>query len=153
MFYLIRPRGRYTNNTRNYGYYCDQCQSFINKSSAHFVQNKRKAICTILKYLLNAVQLCAFKMIQMLHFTMCTLSISKWIKEVVSSTQFSAWPATDTDKKRVQLGIREIVVLYECDGKRAIEWKKALVDGKNIRKSFKLVLFSNVTQLEFSVDY
>ena len=35
----------FKNNTQNYGYGCDWCQSFIQLLSSHFVKNRRKAFC------------------------------------------------------------------------------------------------------------
>ena len=71
------------------------------------------------------------------YFVYAVYCNNRW-KKWFLTRNFPAWPATDTDKKRVRLGIREIVVLYDRDGKKAIEWKKDLVDGKNVPKIFKL---------------
>ena len=60
------------------------------------------------------------------------------------------WTAIDTDNKRVRLTLQEVIVL-EIEGENIIKWKGNVVDGENVRKSYKMVSLKEVKALEFHV--
>ena len=77
----------------------------------------------------------------------CDNGSKKWFP----SHNFPQWPPTDVYEKGVCLALREVNVLLERNGKKSVMWKKYIIDGENVQKSYKLVSMKEVKLLEFNV--
>ena len=73
---------------------------------------------------------------------------SKWFHTVPGD--YPSWQISLSEKKRFRLGLREVNLSPEKD---KIIFKEGLVDGNNVRKTYKIVKLEQVRTVEFRVNY
>ena len=72
----------------------------------------------------------------------------KWFPTVLGDCP--SWLLVDAEKKRYRLGLREVILSAD---RTNIELKNRLVDGKNVRETYKIIKLTEVLAVEFRVNY
>ena len=61
-----------------------------------------------------------------------------------------SWPLKTGDKKKYRVGVRAVNV--DLSGK-SVELKNNVIDGQNVRKSYKMVKVTNIQTFDFTMEH